>query len=494
MTDSGRVDWRTLLTPGVLQTSAAEPEVRRGRTIVPPTSWRPRTISTAGHPPSSGGLVPESAVVEKDAAAKCRAYLAAAQKEFSFEDRRRDLARFTRDFYRKRLQVRSGRSLREVFDALADPDTLLIEMAHDGQLPHLGIVRLVLKSHSIARQDSDALALYLVGNHYTAAMRPENLRFGVPLKGGSPDDVKHPPRIRLGKAQAHVPFRLLGPPSAHSLFALRDQVTDFVENNLSHEAKRGHRTLPDARERIFGRLDEVFRMLVLAASEVASFGDWLIRAQYDLFHRMMGQEADRIVFLPMADVTSLLRPELTTVAARAKEVSAIKAEVAKEQLSAGIEPYTRSAREPPLWAYCLACYRRTRVPWQPGNALEMVCPFCATHVVLAAEEAWKWVMPDIIGYEAALFRLGIAGWVVGSHAPYHPVVERTYARLFGAEMPPKFFLTSVPVFRGIGDPRDGYGRTRLLRALLEMDPPAVAKGLAGPWAEDPKLRSDLLVS
>ena len=80
MTDSGRVDWRTLLTPGVLQTSAAEPEVRRGRTIVPPTSWRPRTISTAGHPPSSGGLVPESAVVEKDAAAKCRAYLAAAQK------------------------------------------------------------------------------------------------------------------------------------------------------------------------------------------------------------------------------------------------------------------------------------------------------------------------------------------------------------------------------------------------------------------------------
>jgi len=89
----------------------------------------------------------------------------------------------------------------------------------------------------------------------------------------------------------------------------------------------------------------------------------------------------------------------------------------------------------------------------------MVCPFCATHVVLAAEEAWKWVMPDIIGYEAALFRLGIAGWVVGSHAPYHPVVERTYARLFGAEMPPKFFLTSVPVFRGIGDPRDGYGRT-----------------------------------
>ena len=494
MTDSGRFDWWTSLTTGFLQATVADPDVRRGRTILAPSSWRPRTTSTVGQPPSSGGVVPESAVVEKDAAAKCRAYLATAQKQFSFEDRRRDLARFTRDFYKKRLQVRASRSLREVFDALADPDTLLIEMAHDGQLPHLGIVRLVLKSHSIARQDPDALALYLVGNHYTAAMRPENLRFGVPLKGGSPDDVKHPPRIRLGKAQAHVPFRLLGPPSAHSLFALRDQVTDFVENNLSHEAKRGHRTLPNARKRILLRLDEEFRMLVLAASEVASFGDWLIRAQYDLFHRMMGEEADRIVFLPMADLTSLLRPELTVVAERANDVSAIKAEVGREQLSAGIEPYTRSAREPPLWAYCLACYRRTRVPWQPGNALEMVCPFCATHVVLAAEEAWKWVMPDIIGYEAALFRLGIAGWVVGSHAPYHPVVERTYARLFGVEMPPKFFLTSVPVFRGIGDPRDGYSRTRLLRAFLEMDPPALAKGLAGPWSDDPKLRSDLLAA
>src|SRR5213083_1766522 len=494
MTDRPPPDWRAILGSATPRVSFGDPGVRPMRKISDTQEWWDQTVMVRGPFRPSKAAAASPFVVEQDAAAKARTYHDAARKVFPFEARRRDLARFAADFYKNRLRIRGTAGTRAAIEALANPDTLLIEMAHDGQLPHLGIVRLVLKSHSIARQDSDALALYLVGNHYTAAMRPENLRFGVPLKGGSPDNVKHPPRIRLGKAQAHVPFRLLGPPSAHSLFALRDQVTDFVDNNLSHEAKRGHRTLPDARERIFGRLDEVFRMLVLAASEVASFGDWLIRAQYDLFHRMMGQEADRIVFLPMADVTSLLRPELTTVAARAKEVSAIKAEVAKEQLSAGIEPYTRSAREPPLWAYCLACYRRTRVPWQPGNALEMVCPFCATHVVLAAEEAWKWVMPDIIGYEAALFRLGIAGWVVGSHAPYHPVVEGTYARLFGAEMPPKFFLTSVPVFRGIGDPRDGYGRTRLLRALLEMDPPAVAKGLAGPWSEDPKLRSDLLAA
>jgi hypothetical protein len=73
-----------------------------------------------------------------------------------------------------------------------------------------------------------------------------------------------------------------------------------------------------------------------------------------------------------------------------------------------------------------------------------------------------------------------------------PAIERTYDRLFRSPMPPRFFQTSVPVFRGIGDPPEGYGRTRLLRALLEMDPAALAAGLRAPWEENPKLRSDLL--
>ena len=52
--------------------------------------------------------------------------------------------------------------------------------------------------------------------------------------------------------------------------------------------------------------------------------------------------------------------------------------------------------------------------------------------------------------------------------------------------------TTVPTFQGIGDLPEGYGRTRLLRALLEMEPPALAAGLRVPWEENPQLRSDLL--
>jgi hypothetical protein len=111
---------------------------------------------------------------------------------------------------------------------------------------------------------------------------------------------------------------------------------------------------------------------------------------------------------------------------------------------------------------------------------------------LEGEAAWKWTMPDIVAYEVALFRLGTDAWVVGSRASYLPAIERTYDRLFRSPMPPRFFQTSVPVFRGIGDPPEGYGRTRLLRALLEMDPAALAAGLRAPWEENPKLRSDLL--
>src|SRR5947208_1640940 len=233
-------------------------------------------------------------------------------------------------------------------------------------------------------------------------MRPENLRFGAPLKGGSPDEVKHPPKVHVGRARSHTPFRWLRPPTSHALHALRRQIDDFVENNVAHEKKTGGRLRTNAKERIALRLDHLFGMMHLAAGEVESLGDWLIRIQHDLFHRMLGHEADRILFLPMADLT------------------------------------------------------------------------------------------DLVGYEVALFRLGLGGWVVGSHAPYHPVIEQVYSRLFRCEMPPKFFLTSMPKFRGMGDPAQGYGRTRLLRALLEMEPSALAAALSSPWSDDPKIHSDLL--
>jgi hypothetical protein len=449
------------------------------------------TIPSPLRPPTTGGR-PDPFIIERDAAVMSREYHRLAQKRFPFEDRRRDLARFTEDFYRDRLGLPTDGPTREMLDAVATPDTLLIEMAHDGQLPHLGIVRLVLKAHDIAMRDSNALTLYLIGNHYSAAMRPENLRFGAPLKGGSPDDVKHPPKVQVGKANANTPFRWLRPPTELVLSALRDQIEGFVENNLAHEKKQGQRLVPGAKERMTERLDDLFRMLKLAATEVDSLGDWLIRIQHDLFHRMLGHQANRIVFLPMRELTDLLRPELTTLAERAADVTATKADVAKDQVARGVEPYQRDSQASAFWVHCPSCFRRTRIAWRPGTPLTLACPFCHQRHDLEGEDAWNLIMPDIVAYEVALFRLGLGGWVVGSHAPYHPVVERTYARLFGLEMPPKFFLTSVPVFRGIGDPPEGYRKARLLRALLEMEPTALATALGAPWEKDPEIRSDLL--
>ncbi len=410
------------------------------------------------------------------------------------EGRRRDLAEFATEFYERRLGIAGDAETRGVLDTIANPDTLLIEMAHDGQLPHLGIVRLVLKAHDIARLDGRAVTLYLVGNHYTAAMRPDNIRFGVPLMGESPDALKHPPKLRIGKAHAHTPFRWLPPPSAHDLEALRNQVADYVTNNLAHEQKLGTLVAPDATDKTRARLDEMFGLLALAAREVQNFGDWLIRVQHDLFHRMLGAEANRILFLPMADLTTLVRDELTVVAERAEEVSVIKATVSARQLARGEEPYQRLGEASAFWVYCPTCFRRIRHAWRPGTALDFACPACKGRQFLEGEEVWRWLMPDIVAYEVALFRVGIDGWVVGSRAAYHPAIERTYARLFKTEMPPTSFLTSVPVFRGIGDPREGYGKTRLLRALLEKEPSALAADLRAPWREDPKLRSDVLDS
>ena len=103
-------------------------------------------------------------------------------------------------------------------------------------------------------------------------------------------------------------------------------------------------------------------------------------------------------------------------------------------------------------------------------------------------------MPDIVAYELGLFRLGIAGWVVGSRAPYHSVIERANEARHSIPMPPKFFLTSIPTFRGIGEPAEGHRRARLLRVLLEVDGPTLLGRLLAEWTENPEIVSPHLAS
>jgi len=405
--------------------------------------------------------------VERLAAAACRKYHEHVVLPNRFVVRRAALASFVSEFYRNRLKVLPSSDLQRALKELTAPDTLAVEVAHDGQLPHLGIVRMVLKADEIARADGQAVVLYLVGNHYTPEMRPDNLHYGMPLKGRPPNALKHPPRIRVGRANVHTPFRLLPPPSQAGLEELHRQLTEYVAHNVGHERRAGHNVSEAEEPRLLDRLRGQFDLLRRIASEVSSFGDWLIRVQYELLRELLGEDKDRVLLLPMAETTSLLREDLTALAGR---------DLAKGS----------------FWLYCPSCHRRHRVAWSPGIALKFSCSHCGHRADIGEEEVWDWLMPDIVAYEAALFRLGIDGWVVGSHADYHPQIDRLYGESFGLEMPPKFFLTSVPKFRGIGDAQEGFSRTRLLRALLEVPPAELARALSIPWVEHPAIVSDML--
>ena len=403
---------------------------------------------------------------EAKAAAECREYHERFVRPQRIGERRHAVAEFGERFYVERLRTSLAPAQREAFRSLADADHLAVEIAHDGQLPHLGIVRMVLKADAIAREDGRAVVLYLIGNHYTPEMRPDNIHYGMPLKGQPPNAVKHPPKIPIGRANLHTPFRLLPPPSAEDLDGLRRQLEDYVGHNVGYEQRVGLTVPDDAKEVLLSRLRSQFDLLARAAHEVGNFGDWMIRVQRDLFTEMLGDRVAGVLFLPMAELTDLFRKELATVAQK--------------------ESKSR------FWLHCPECNRRARLGWTPGTPVEFACAVCHHRATIPPEDVWQWLMPDIVAYESGLFRLGIDGWVVGSRAEYHPEIERVYSECFGVPMPPKFVLPGVPRFRGVGDEPKGYGRTRLLRALLEVEPASLARALAGPWEEDPHITSPFL--
>jgi len=102
------------------------------------------------------------------------------------------------------------------------------------------------------------------------------------------------------------------------------------------------------------------------------------------------------------------------------------------------------------------------------------------------------MMPDIISFENAYFRIGIGGWVVGSRAPYQKVIDKVYSEFYGIPTPPRFLLNSIPIYRGIGDPDNGYGRTTLLRALIESSPQELYEKLMSPWKENSYIKSNFM--
>jgi len=392
---------------------------------------------------------------------------------------RRRLADFITSFYaRIRIAVPAG-----LADRLADPSLPVIEMAHDGQLPHLGIVRSVLKADEIAAA-TGGVCLYLIGNHYTSAMKPRNLHLGMPLRGVAPEKTKSPLRVSVGGASEDVPFKLLPAPSKEQLGDLEARAADYLTNNAAHERSRG----TEVRDlgAVEARMAATFHVLRSTAGEVGSFGDWLIRVQHDLLDA--GRSLPSTLFAPFGDLHVPLRRELAAVMAREPDTIRLKASVSQGQRERGEKPYA-ALPVSSGWLACPRCGNRARTESLSTTAVRFKCPGCGQTAEGTLADFEDRFSPDIVLFELMLFQAGIHGWVVGSRAAYHPVIEAAHRLILGGEMPPKFLLASVPRFRGIGDPPDGYGRTRLVRALFESERDVLLSALRAPWAEDPALTS-----
>lgn len=423
---------------------------------------------------------------ERVAAAACREFCDTVVRSKGLYAGRERMAAALRDLYVRRLRLPFGSDYVDgLCSAIANPKSVVVEIAHDGQLPHLGIVRLVLKAREIAALAGNGIALYLVGDHYTADMRPENLYLGLPLRGVDADRVKNPLTVPVGRKFRHVPFKWLPPPGMKILDELERRAHAWIVNNATDRGRSVSLAFVEE------RLSSHFDILRESTERTASFGDWLMRVQAFLFAEMFGGPPPGLAILPMSDITTWIPNVVARVLDRDTEVLRMKEEVSVEQRSRRVTPYASGAVESgSFWVYCQTCSRRYRATFE-GVEFRARCAACSQEILAQWPEDASRVMPDIVAYETALFRTGIAGWVIGSQAPYHPVIERSYDALFGHQTPPKFFLTSVPRFRGLGEPAEGHTRARLLRVLFEVYPAEVRMALEVPWDQNPVLESPL---
>lgn len=423
---------------------------------------------------SSGSAVGET---ERWNAASCERYWSNVVKREGLVLGRARVVADLEDLYVRRLRLPGGLDrVRAIRDALADPDAVIVEIAHDGQLPHLGVVRMVLKAQSIAAASQRGLAVYLIGDHYSADMRPRNLYLGLPLRGVDADRVKTPFTVPVGKHRRHVPFRWLPPPSVPALDALERR----AEAWLGHNASYSHR--PSALADIKARLHVQFDLLRESATCTTSFGDWLIRVQILWLDALFDGPPERLAVLPMTGISGWVPEVLGSLAAAGPANGSQTPADAAATEEGGLGDF---------WIYCRTCFRRFHALWLVDRFVG-ACTSCDAPLEARWPEGAAWVMPDIVAYEIALFRTGISGWVVGSRAGYIEAIRRGYRARFGLDMPPTFLLESVPRFRGLGEPAEGHTRPRLFRVLLEVDPTAIRDALEVPWSADPVLQSPFL--
>jgi len=415
---------------------------------------------------------------ERGMSAACERYWVEVIQPEALMAGRSRMASGLEDLYVRRLRLPDGRERAHALrDALVD--AVLIEIGHDGQLPHLGVVRMVLKARSLAASIPSGHAIYLIGDHYSANMRPQNLHLGIPLRGVDSDHVKSPLILPVGPRRGHVPFHRLPPPEQSALDGLERRAEAWVAHNARHARN------PSAARVVNARLREQFDLLRRSSALTTSFGDWLMRVQILWFDALYGGAPERLVVLPMTGIVEWLPDVLGEIAA----LGPIPGAAGMTRASGDDRSEERPSGS--FWIYCRNCFRRHRATWEEGRFVG-ACSSCRTALEARWPEEAGWVMPDVVACEMALFRAGIAGWVVGSRADYIDAIRRGYRDRFQREMPPVFFLQSMPRFHGLGEPSDGHARARLFRVLLELDPREIRNALEAPWSADPVLRSSFL--
>lgn len=407
---------------------------------------------------------------------------------------RQQIVDVVKEFYSK-IKIDLNESQEKFLkDSLLNPETILLEVAHDGQIPHLGIVRLILKTYHISTLIPNSMVLYFIGDHYSANMCAESTLFGIPQMGVSPNKQKKPIVFKIGRKNQHVPLKWMDAPSDPMIDEVEQGVRDWIVNNVSYEKKKGN-VIKDL-DKIEGNFKKIFSILRENAKIVDNYGDWIIRVQYSLFKELLGDDIDKIIFLPFSAMTKLAKEEYICALEHTHKINSIKEEISKKQVDEGLIAYQKT--EIPndticFWLYCPNCKRRNRPQKISERHVFFKCGVCGMEIENSIEKLWDIMMPDIVVFENAYFRLGIGGWVIGSRAPYQEVIAEVYKYLYGIPMPPLFLLKSVPVFKGIGDPDEGYGRTTLMRAMLESSGDKLFEALMSPWDENPLIRSDLLV-
>ena len=432
-------------------------------------------------------------IKEKEYAASCIKYHNNYIRTDEKFVKRQQIYQSVIDFYSKIQIELSSAQESNLKDSILNPETIFLEVAHDGQFPHLGIVQMVLKTYHVSTFINNSMVLYFIGDHYSADMRAESTLFGIPQMGVSPDKQKKPIVFKIGRKNQHVPLKWIAAPSAQMIDEVERGIRDWIVNNISYEKKKGN-VITDVKM-IENNLKNIISILRESAKIVDNYGDWIIRVQYILFKELLGDDINKIVFLPFTEMTKLAKKEYIYNFEHTREINSIKKEVSKKQVESGLIPYQKTDISEDItcfWLYCPNCKRRTRPIKCSENGIAFKCRICNSEIKGSIDDLWDMIMPDIIAFENAYFRLGIGGWIIGSKAPYHDVISETYTYLYGVPMPPKFLLSSIPVYRGIGDSDEGYGRTTLMRALLETSNEKLFESLMSPWGDNPYIESDFL--